>query len=62
MERLLWRLSEVSEATGISRPELYLLIRRGRLRAVYVGRAVRIPAAELDRLVKYGIPAERVAD
>lgn len=62
MERLLWRVKEVADVTGLSRPEIYVLVNRGLLRAVRVGTALRIPASELERLVKYGIPAERVAE
>jgi excisionase family DNA binding protein len=51
-ERFLYRVSEAAEALGLSRAFLYTLIAAGQLRPVRVGRAVRIPRAELERFVR----------
>jgi excisionase family DNA binding protein len=49
--RLLYRINEAAEALAISRAQLYRLIAAGMLRVVHVGRAVRVPADELQRFV-----------
>ena len=51
-DKLLLRLDEAARALGVSRATLYRLIAAGRLRAVRVGRATRIPARELERFVR----------
>lgn len=52
MEKLLYRVEEVSILTGISRSKLYLEIARGRLAVVHIGKSVRIPADELSAYVE----------
>ena len=47
MERLLLRISEAAEALGIGKSTLYELIQAGEIPVVRVGRATRVPAAEL---------------
>jgi excisionase family DNA binding protein len=50
-ERLLLRIDEAARRLGLSRTTVYDEIRRGRLRVVHIGRAARVPAAELERYV-----------
>jgi excisionase family DNA binding protein len=42
---------DVCTALGVSRPTVYLMIQRGELRSVKVGRRRLIPASELDRVL-----------
>ena len=46
----LLRIGDVARAVQISERTVYDLIARGALRAVHIGRCVRIPRSELDRL------------
>jgi excisionase family DNA binding protein len=46
--------AETAQAVGISVPMVRKLIRVGRLRAVKIGRCVRIPEAELQRILRQG--------
>ena len=39
---------------GLCRASIYNLVARGELKAVKIGRATRIPVAELERLVARG--------
>jgi excisionase family DNA binding protein len=48
---LLHDIPGVERLTGLSRATIYRLIAERRLRPVHIGRAVRIPAAELRRFV-----------
>jgi excisionase family DNA binding protein len=48
--RLLLRVAEAAEVLAISRSSLYQLVAAGEVRTVRLGRAVRIPKAELERL------------
>jgi excisionase family DNA binding protein len=51
-EKLLLRVDEAAARLSVSRASLYRLLTSGRLRAVRVGRATRIPARELERFVR----------
>ena len=53
-ERLAYSPGEVARLLGVSRQHLHNLTRRGELRVSKIGRATRIPASELDRLVNEG--------
>lgn len=50
-ERLLLRVSEAGERLGLSRSTIYELIGAGEIRVLKVGRATRIPVAELEAWV-----------
>ena len=45
-------LSQVEAELSLSRSTLLRAIQRGDLRVIRVGRAVRIPATELDRFIR----------
>jgi excisionase family DNA binding protein len=49
--RLLYRVSEVASALGLSRAKVYELINSGALRAVRIDGARRIKAVDLDAFV-----------
>lgn len=51
VRKLLYRIPEAVEATGIGRTTLYELIADGRLESVKVGRSRLIPADALERFV-----------
>lgn len=51
-EKLLYRVGEAAEALGLSRATIWRLVSSGRLNAVRVGRAVRVPADDLLRFLK----------
>jgi excisionase family DNA binding protein len=48
IRKLLYRVPEACEATGLSRATLYELIARGEIDVIHVGTAVRIPVASLE--------------
>ncbi|MBI4491735.1 MAG: helix-turn-helix domain-containing protein [Chloroflexi bacterium] len=50
--RVLYRVAEAAEALGVSRTVAYELLARGELRAIRVGSAMRVPAAEVERFVR----------
>jgi excisionase family DNA binding protein len=50
-QRRLYTIPQVVYQTGYSRSTVYNEIAAGRLRAVKLGRAIRIPAEELDRWI-----------
>lgn len=49
--RLLLRVEEAAEALAISRTALYAALRSGQIRAVHIGRSVRVPVAALEAYV-----------
>ncbi|RWJ97011.1 MAG: DNA-binding protein [Mesorhizobium sp.] len=51
-EKLAYRLSEVTEITGISRSMLYKLFSEGKLRASKSGRRTLILKTELERYLR----------
>ena len=51
MERILLRVREACEVTGVSRSMMYSLLASGQIPSVRIGRAVRVPVDELRRWV-----------
>lgn len=51
METRLLRIPLVAERLTLSRSKTYELIQSGELRAIRVGRARRVPEAELERFI-----------
>ena len=51
-EALLLTLPQTQRATGLGRTTLYQLIREGRLKAVHIGRSIRVPRASLEQFVE----------
>lgn len=49
--KLLLTYAEAAEALGIGTRKLWQLCHDGHIRTVAIGRAVRVPAAELDRFI-----------
>ena len=60
VEKLAYRPREIPAASGLSLSEVYLLISRGELRAVRVGRAIVVPRDALEELL--GVLPERRAE
>ncbi len=46
-----YTLAEAAERLNVSRQHLHNLEKRGELRVIRIGRAVRVPAGELARLI-----------
>jgi excisionase family DNA binding protein len=55
MEKLVFTCQEVAKAAGISIPLVRKLIRERRLKAVRIGRCVRVGADEFKRLLEQGV-------
>ena len=51
-EPLLVSVRDAARALSLGRDSTYALVREGRLRAVHVGRLIRIPVAELSAFVE----------
>jgi excisionase family DNA binding protein len=49
--KLAYSVVEFAQAIGISRPTVYVMIQRGQLRTVMIGRRRLIPASEIDRVL-----------
>ena len=49
--RLAYTPQEAATALGVCRATIYNLLTRGEINAVKIGRATRIPAAELERVL-----------
>jgi excisionase family DNA binding protein len=58
MEPLCVDVVEAERRTFISRHTWRKYIRDGKVRAVRIGRLVRIPLTELERVVREGVPAQ----
>ena len=50
--KTLLRIADCETRLGLGRTKIYELIASGELRAVHIGRAVRIPAVEIERFVE----------
>lgn len=55
----LYRVSEAAAQLSLGRSKTWQLVADGELRAIRVGRAVRVPAVELDRFVAERLEAAR---
>lgn len=51
MKKRYYRISEISELTGIARSTLYLAVGRNEIKALRIGKGVFIPADEAARLL-----------
>ncbi len=56
MEPLAVDVREAARLTSLSPYTIRRYIRKGRIRAVRVGRRVLVPVAELERLARQGVP------
>lgn len=54
--RLFYRPREVAQILSVSLPFVYQLTKRGDIRSVRFGKSVRIPVAEVNRIVAEGLP------
>lgn len=61
MSKTLLRIPECMETLGLGRSKVYELVTSGELRAIRIGRAVRIPASEVERFVAK-LQAEQVEE
>lgn len=52
-DQLLLTPEEAARALRVGRTTVYALMKVGELRAVYIGRSCRLPAAELERYVSH---------
>jgi len=50
VDRILYRVSEAATALSISRSKAYELVANGSLRAVRIGRSVRVPAEAIREI------------
>ena len=57
--QLLLTIRQVQKALKLSRSMVYLLIRRGELRAIHIGKAVRVKQSEIRRFVQACEAAEQ---
>ncbi len=62
MQKLAVRVREAASLIGLKEPTVRAYIRKGKIRAVKVGRAVLVPVSELERLVREGVPAHEDAE
>ncbi len=53
MEKLLYKVNEIAELTGLSRTVSYELMRSGQLESVNIGMARRVPAEALTAFVEH---------
>jgi excisionase family DNA binding protein len=60
MEKLMLSPAEVAQSLGIGRPKVYMLVARGELPSVRLGRSVRVPLAALKQWIEsHAGPNER---
>lgn len=52
IEKLLYRPSEVAQATGYSRSKTYSLIASGIIPSIKIGKSVRVPVAALRNWIE----------
>lgn len=51
MERMLLRVPEAAEIMALSRSEMYVLIASGQLRAIRIGRAIRLSVDDIQEFI-----------
>ncbi|MGE0875659.1 MAG: helix-turn-helix domain-containing protein [Burkholderiales bacterium] len=56
--RVLYSPNSTAEALDLSRSKVYALMKAGSLRYVNIGGDRRIPAEELERIAREGVPAK----
>ncbi len=61
MEKVLLRVSEVIEATGLGRSKVYELIASGELPSVRIGGTIRVPVVTLHSWIKSRAASERAS-
>jgi len=59
-DKIVFSRREAAEALGISVDTLAALIANGELRAVRIGKAVRVPREEIEKLIRRGRARTRV--
>ncbi len=52
MEKLLLRVTEAAQVLGMGRSKVYEMAKAGEIPAIYIGRAVRVPADALRQWVE----------
>lgn len=57
--QLLLTIRQVQRALGLSRSMVYLLVKRGELRAIHIGTAVRVKQSEIRRFLQTCEAAEQ---
>ena len=58
MDELLLSVEEAARRISCGRSHLYLLLRRGEIQSIYLGRSRRIPVAALERFVQEKLEAQ----
>jgi excisionase family DNA binding protein len=51
-ERLALRIPEAADRVGVSRSTMYLLIQKGEVPVIKIGKSIRVPAAALAEWVE----------
>ena len=62
MDRLLLKVDEATQLTGLGRSKIYELLASGQLRSIAVGRARRIPADALRDWIAEQVSAAELAE
>ncbi len=58
MPREFYTPEQLAELLQVSKPAIYKWAQEGRIKAVRIGRTVRIPASEVERLLRGGDKAD----
>lgn len=59
LERRLLRMSEAATVLGVSRSQLYTLVRNGSVPAVRIGNCLRVPVSAIDRMIEEALAPSR---
>jgi excisionase family DNA binding protein len=49
--KVMLKMSELQEATGLSRSTAYMLVASGEIQSIKIGRAIRIPVAAVENFI-----------